>query len=245
LESESVRCRSSAQEGEGDDSLTGVAHLREELFFELVRERHLAGGDLVGAGSDEAELATGETFAAGDTDRRSEDAAGHGAECINIAEAGLGIEGGTGCVVGEVFEASLVFLGGAEDSGVEAAGEVGGVLGEPCTSPVADRFSSVGAGGLERLHSGLEAGCVESVDGEGPVTTLGAAGAAGEHRSGAEGRVGQGDVNDLDEFAVADRNGHVDRLSEQRIYDLNPFLFGSCHAGWVRYIRCCLVEVTD
>ena len=130
--------RSSAQQGEGDDGFAGVVHLGEELFFELVRERHFAGGDLVIGGSDEAELAAGEAITFRDADGRAKDAAGHWAEGVDVAETGVGIEGGAGCVIGEVFEAGVVLFGCSEDSSVEVAGEIWGVLGDPCTRAVAD-----------------------------------------------------------------------------------------------------------
>ena len=172
--------RVSAQEGEGDDGFAGVSGFGDEVLFEFVREGHFAGSDLIGGGSDEAELAAGKGLAFGDSDGRAEDAAGHGAPGIDVAEACFRIEGGAGRVVGEVIEASLVFFGAAEDAGGGVAGEIGGVLIEPCMSTSADCVSDAGTRGIQGLHSGLEAGGVEGVDGESAVTALSASGAAGE-----------------------------------------------------------------
>ena len=81
----------------------------------------LAGGNGFLVCTDEAELAAGEGSATGivwfHADRRTEDAAGHGAEFVNIAEAGRGIECGAWGVVGEVFERRLIGFGCAKDAG--------------------------------------------------------------------------------------------------------------------------------
>ena len=152
------------------------SHLGEELFFELVRERHFAGGDLVIGGSDEAELAAGEGITFRDADGRAEDAAGHWAEGVDVAETGLGIEGGAGCVIGEVFEAGVVLFGCSEDSSVEVAGEIWGVLGDHVRARSRIAWAVLRVGDAEGLHAGLKAGGVEGVDGECAVTALGAAG---------------------------------------------------------------------
>jgi hypothetical protein len=48
------------------------------------------------------------------------------------------------------------------------------------------------------FYAGLEADCVEGVDGEGAVTTLGATGFAGEPWAGAEGYIAERLVHNLD-----------------------------------------------
>ena len=204
----------SAQECEGDDRVAGFAGLGEEFFFEFVGQRHFAGGDLVVGGSDEAELTAGESIAIGDAHGRTEDAACHGAEGVDVAQAGFGIEGGTGCVVGEIFETGLVFFGGAENAGCGIAGEVGTILVEPDLGAAAKFGGGVWIGDVEGVHAGLEAGCVEPVDGEGSVTTLGAPGAAGEHGAGATGGIRECGVHDLDQFGVAGGERHTDSVSE-------------------------------
>lgn len=136
----------SAQECEGDDRVARFAGLGEEFFFEFVGERHLAGGDLVTGGSDETELAAGESIAIGNADRRAEDAAGHGAEVVDVAQAALGIESGAGCVAGEVFESGLVFFGGAEDAGCGIAREVRAEYVEPGLGAVAKVCSGIWIG---------------------------------------------------------------------------------------------------
>ena len=107
----------SPQEREGYDGFAGIVDLFEQFFFEFVRGMHLGVGDLVVCCSDKAEFAAGKAIAFGDTHRRTEDAAGHGTEGVDVAKAGLRVEGGTGRVVGEVFEAGLVRFGSAEDAG--------------------------------------------------------------------------------------------------------------------------------
>jgi len=180
LESESNRCGSSAQEGEGDDGFAGIAGFGEEIFFEFVRGMHFAGGDLVFSGSDEAEFAAGECITVGDADGRAEDATGHGTEGVDVAEAGFGVESGAGYVIGEVLEAGLIGFGGAEDAGSGIAGEGGGVLVEPGFRAASDGLSGVGVGSVERLHAGLETSGVEGIDGKDAVTALRASGSAGE-----------------------------------------------------------------
>ena len=203
----------SAQERERHDGLATVSGFRDEVFFEIVRGMHFASGDLFGGGSDEAELAAGEAFAAGNQDGRAEDTAGHGAECVDVAETRVGIEGGAGGVIGEVFEAGLVFFGCSEDSGSGVAGEVGGVLVEPGADAVANGFGQLRIGVTEGLHAGVEPGGVEGVDREGAVAALGAAGAAGEPGAGAASGVGEGGVHDLNELGVVDGKRHMDRVS--------------------------------
>lgn len=175
---------------------------------------HLAGGDLILGGSDEAEFAAGEAFAVGHTDRGTEDAAGHWTPGVDIAEASFGIEGGTGCVVGEVFEAGLVFFRCAEDAGRGVAGEVGSVLLQPGGGALADGLGRLWIGDVEGLHAGVEAEGVEGVDRECAVATLGASGAAGEHGAGAAGRFRERGVHDLDELGVASGERHKNRVSD-------------------------------
>lgn len=119
----------SAQQGESDDCLSGVAGLGEDLFFEFMRRVHFAGGDLAVGSSDKAELTAGEAFTIGYADGWAKDTAGYRTPGVDVTETGLGVEGGTGCVVGEIFEVGLVFFGCAEDAGAGITGEVACVLG--------------------------------------------------------------------------------------------------------------------
>lgn len=121
----------SVQKREGNEGLPSIAGLGEEIFFEFVGRVHFAGGDLVIGSSDETEFAAGEPIAFGDADGRAEDAAGHWTPSVDVAETGFGVEGGTGRIVGEVFEAGLIFFFCAEVAGDGVAGEIGGVLVEP------------------------------------------------------------------------------------------------------------------
>lgn len=187
-----------AEEGEGDDGLAGFAGLGEEFFFEFVRERHLAGGDLFVCCRDETEFATGEGIAFGDADWRPKDAAGHGAKGVDVAESGFGVEGWAWCVIGEVLEAGLVEFGGAEDAGCWISGEAGAVLLDPGAGTIAEHLSGAGVGSLQGVYAGLNASGIEGADRESAVTALGASGAASEHGAGAMGGIGECGVHDLD-----------------------------------------------
>jgi hypothetical protein len=169
----------STKKREGDDGFAGLSGFFDQLFFKFVWKVHLTGGDLVVGGFDEAELAAGEGITFGYADGRAEDATGHGSPCVDIAEAGVSIEGGASCVVGEVFEAGLIVFRCAEDSGCGVAGVIGGVLVDPGMSAGSNRFGFVWIGGEEGLHAGVETGSIKRVDGEDAVTALGASRAAG------------------------------------------------------------------
>jgi hypothetical protein len=169
-----------------------------------MRGAHFAGGDLVVGSPDEAEFAAGEGIAFGHTDGRPEDAAGHGSPVVDVAEASFGIEGGAGCVVGEVLEAGLVFFRCAENSGCGVAGEVGTVLPNPSLGSGLNRFGFAWIGSEEDMHAGPEAGSVESVNCERAVTALGASGAADEPRACAEGCIGESRIHHSQELAIAD-----------------------------------------
>ena len=125
----------SVEQGKGYEGFAGVGDLFEETGFELVGKGHFAGGNLRLSGADEAEFAMGEggliVHAGIDANGRAEDAAGHRTCGVDVAEAAEGVEGGAGCVVGEVFKAGAVGIGLAEDAGFKVAGEVGRVGGDP------------------------------------------------------------------------------------------------------------------
>jgi len=204
LAAQSPSCeRALGQQCEGNEGFAGLAGLGKQLGFELVRDRHFAGGDFPFGGAVEAEFATGEGFVFGGTRGRSEDAAGHGSPGIDIAEASGRIEGGTGRIVSEVVEAGLVFVGCPEETGVAIAGEIRTVGGEPVARAVLDGLGCCRACGMQCLHPGAEAESIERVDGEGAMAALGATGATGEPGTGTLGGLGEGRVQDVDQLAVA------------------------------------------
>ena len=163
--SERRRCSRSSRgaggdEAEGDDGLLvalGGGELPEERVFLLVRGEHFAGFDFFGLGVGEAEFADGEAAFFPGADGGTEDAAGHGAGGVEVAEAGFGFEGGTGGVVGVVLEGEIVGLGGTEDAGGGVAGEGGEVFGEPGGGAGYDACGAVGVGDVKGGHAGTEA----------------------------------------------------------------------------------------
>ena len=208
--SERRRCSRSSRgaggdEAEGDDGLLvalGGGELPEERVFLLVRGEHFAGFDFFGLGLGEAEFADGEAAFFAGADGGTEDAAGHGAGGVEVAEAGFGFEGGAGGVVGVVLEGELVGFGGTEDAGGGVPGEGGEVFGEPGGGAGDDAGGAGWVGVVEVCHAGAEAAGVEGVEGEGSVAALGAAGAAGEVGAAAEDGRGEGLVCELDEAGV-------------------------------------------
>ena len=171
------------EQTESDDGLgvaLGGGQLLEERVFLLVRGEHFAGCDFLGFGVGEAEFADGEAAFFAGAYGGAEDAAGHWAGGVEVAEAGFGFEGGAGGVVGVVLEGEFVGLAGAEDAGFDIAGEVEAVFGEPCDGAGFDTGGAVGVGDAKGGHTGAEAAGVEGVEWEGSVAALGAAGAAGE-----------------------------------------------------------------
>lgn len=202
------------EEREGDEGFVGVAGCGEKFGFQFTRDGHCAGGDFVFCGAGEAEVTASQRLVVGDARGRAEDAAGHGAVGVDIAEAGDGIEGGTGRFIGEGFKAGLLFVGGAEDAGGAVAGKVGGVGGEPGLGAVFEGCRGLGIRGLQEAHPRLETGDIEGVDRESTVAALGAAGTAGEPGAGAVCSVGEGSVDDLDELAVARGQRHGERIRE-------------------------------
>jgi len=130
---------------------------------------------------------------------RAEGAAEDGAEQVEVAGAGGGIEDGAGLVVGEVFEGLGGFLVFGENAGHRIAGEVGGEAGEGVVDALADALGTGWVGCGEEVEAFAEAGAVLVGDGEDAVAALDAAGAAGQMRAAAEGGGGQRGVDDLDE----------------------------------------------
>jgi len=186
--------------------------LGEELIFDVVGDGHLAGGDLVGGGSDEAELAVAEDIgvldAAVDVDGRAEDAAGHGAAVVDVAESGGGVERGTGRLIGKTGEAGAARRRIIEEAGGEVAGEIRCECLDPGVGALFNAGGARGIPGAERIHAVSQAERVKGVDGEGSVTALGAAWTADEPVAGAGGGVGQGCVDDLHENGVSAGDAH-------------------------------------
>jgi len=138
----------------------------------------------------------------------AEDAAGHGAPLVDIATAGGGVERGTRGGVGIELEAGALCVGFSETTGLRIAGKAGAMVIEP------DAGSSLKVGSQiwifipQRFDAGGKALGVKLVDGEGSVTALRTARAADEHGACTAGGVGESDVDDLHEFAVAGGQGH-------------------------------------
>lgn len=140
---------------------------------------------------------------AGGADGRTKDAAGHGTPLVDIAAARGGVECGTWGIVGEVLESGLIGDGCAERARIGVAGKVRAMLGEPVAGTALDGGGESWLRGAQSGHAGGEARGVEGIDGEGAVAALGATDAAGKECSGAEGRIGEHGVDDLDEFGIA------------------------------------------
>lgn len=188
----------------------------EQAGFERVGDGHFAGGDLGFGGADEAQFAAAQhvgwfvalIVGGGHADGRTEDAAGHGAPGVDVAESCGGVEGGTRGFVGEVFESSVVGIGCAEEAGLGIAREVGEVFAEPGAGAEFEIGGEGGLGGAQRIHAGAEAEDVERIDGEGSVAALRAPGSAGEPGAGATAGFGERSIDDLHEFSVAWRKMH-------------------------------------
>jgi hypothetical protein len=196
---------------EGDDGFKLQSEFVQQFGFEIVRDGHLAGGDLLRCGADEAEFAVAQAFGAvviGRANRRSEDAASHRTPGVDVAPAGGGVERGTGCVVGEAVEFFLVLDGFSKCADVGIAGKIGAVLGEPGLGAAFDRCGEFRIGYAQRGHASAKARSVERVDGECAVAALRASNAAGEQISGTARCVGERGIDDLDEFGVARRKRH-------------------------------------
>jgi hypothetical protein len=209
----------SIDERERNDGFGSRSHLVQKFRFERVRDRHLAGGDLLWRRADEAELAMAETFGAVVVDgpnRRAEDAASHGTPPVDVATAAGGVERGASGIVSEVFKAGLIGSGFAKNAGFAIAGKAGTMLGEPGAGAEFEVCGERGICGAQSGHSLAEASGIESIDGEGAVAALRATDAAGEEVSGAAGGIGERGVDtleklgfaDLDELAVARGKGH-------------------------------------
>jgi len=118
--------------------------LVEQGLFFLVGDGHFGGGDLFSGGFGEAQFADGKALFPGrlrvgvnfsfrggiHLDGRAEDAAGHWASRVKVAEAGFWIERGTGSLVGEIFEGGLIVLACAEDAGLAVTWKDGAEFSE-------------------------------------------------------------------------------------------------------------------
>jgi hypothetical protein len=164
-------------------------------------EMNFAGCDLFLGCAVEAELADAEAGIACiilSTKRRTEDAAGHGAGGIEVAESGGGIENGAGLVVGEVFELRVV-----DEAGVRVAGKKRSETSGRFTGALADGRGAVGIDGIEGGEAFAETGGVQLGDGKDADAALRASGSAEEEGAGAAGGIGNGGVDDVDELGVA------------------------------------------
>ena len=174
------------KQGEGDKGFAWVAAGGNDLAFQFSRDRHFAGRHFVFCRSDEAEVAAAETrltAACGHARGRAEDATGHRPVRVDIAQAGHGVQRGTGCFVGEGFKTGLLFRGRAENAGCAIARElrtIGSTRLAPGAGAFLKRLYDLRSCGTQRRHSGLKTRDVEGVDREGAITALGAARPAGE-----------------------------------------------------------------
>lgn len=185
--------------------------VRGESGFEGVGvEVDFAGGDLFGCCSVEAEVANAEGFFG--AERRAEDAAGHGASRVEVAESGGRIEGGAGFVVGEVFKVNgTIFV---EKAGAGVAGKIGSEAVDGLAGAEAEGGGAFGIGGIEERKAFAEADGVELGDGEDADAALGASGSTQEPGAGAAGSVGDGGVDDLNELRIACGEWHGVRIEE-------------------------------
>jgi len=169
-----------------------------------------AGGDLFGCCAVETEVADAEAVFC--PQRRAEDAAGHGAGGVEVAESGGGIEGGAGFVVGEVLEVSgAIFV---EKAGARVAGKIGSEASDGLPGTLAEGRGVFGIGRIESGESVAQADGVKLGDGEDADAALGASWRALEPGAGAAGGVGDGGVDDLDELRVAGGERHGVRIVE-------------------------------
>ena len=178
----------------------------KQLRFKIVRDRHFALGNLLGCSTDEAQLAMAQAFSAifaCRANRRAKDAAGHGPPCVHIAAAGCGVECRAGGIVGEVFEAGVIFGRVAESAGVLIAGKIRTVFGEPGAGAVGDFGSERGICDAQLGHPGAQARGIKRVNGKGSVTALRAPDAAGQERSGAAGCLGERGIQNLHKLDIA------------------------------------------
>jgi len=176
------------KQGKGDDCVRWRADFIEQFCFKIVRDRHFAGGDLLGRGADEAELAMPQALGAVlacCAHRRAEDAAGHRSPRVHIAAAGCGVKRGACGIVGEVFEACLIFDRIAERARVSISGKKWTVFRKPGSGAALDFSRERWICGAQFSHSGTEARGVKRVDGKGSVAALRATNAACKERSGA------------------------------------------------------------
>lgn len=145
------------------------------------------------------------------TERRTKDAAGHGAGGVEIAEAGGGVERGTNFVVGEVFEE--IGAGFVEGAGAGIAGKGRSEAGDGVFGARADGVGALRIGGVKRGEAVAEARGIELRDGEDTGAALGASGGAEKPGAGAAGGVGNGGIDDLHELSIA-RGEHKLRIEE-------------------------------
>ena len=178
-------------------------NFRNQPRLKLMWNPHLACGDLIVSGANKAELATAEIVALVHADRRAKHTACHRPPFVDVAQAGHGVERGTGSIVGKVFEALLLFIGGSENARHRIARKVGTELCQPSAGSFLDRLRNRRILRAQRFHAGAETQGVKLIDGECSMTALRATGAAGEPWTRASGRIGESQIDDLHQFPVA------------------------------------------
>jgi len=161
-------------------------------------EVEFAGCDLFFWCAVEAKLADAESVVAvgiGGPQRRAENAAGHGARSVEVAEAGGGVEGGAGLVVGKVFEE--VFARLVENAGAWVAGKIGSEAFDGLMGALADGGCALRVCGVEGGETGAEASRIQLRNGEDADAALCAPGSTEKPGARAAGRIGNGGVDDL------------------------------------------------
>lgn len=213
----SSRCLTrSANQGEGDDGFAMGPGIFLQFFqkpgFEVVRiGLHFAGGDFGLGSAIEAEVANPQiTFR---HERRSKGAAHHGTVFVKFAGSGRGVEHGARFVVGKLIPTLAIFVvfGFIEDTGGRIAGVLGGKSSDRVQGAFADASGAVGVFFFGLCQAVPKAERVELIDGKDSVTTMRTAGTAGQPFAAATHGVGEGSVDDLDEFLISGgRRRHIE-----------------------------------
>jgi len=199
------------QQRKGHDGFEIRAGLPEQFCFEIVRDSHLAGGDLLGRSADKAQLAMAQTLGiivVHCAHRRTEDAAGHGPPRVHIAATGGWIECGARRIVREILKSFLVLVGSSEQSRFRIAGKIRAVFSEPVVSAPFDFRSECRICSAQVSHSRAKARGVEHIDCECAVAALRASNAAGEKLTGAPRGIGKRGVHDLNKLGIARKKVH-------------------------------------
>jgi hypothetical protein len=194
-----------SDEGLAVEAVGGVEDFVAGFFLVGDRGVEFAGGDLFGAGVDEAELAGGEvdfSTVAGGAHGWAKSAAEEGAVFVEIAGAVDEVEYGAGLVVGELFEEDGGFMVFVKDARGAVAWEPGIEAGQGVRYALVDARCFGWVGLVEGGEAFAEARCILVGDGEHADAALGAAGFADEMLAAAAVGVGHSGIYDLDEIGI-------------------------------------------